>query len=66
MRKGEKYPGRSEIEPETVAYKQWEALYVLTVYFVERTGELQYVARLSLLSGAVAKASLNRAFSYML
>ena len=35
-----------------------------SVPFVEWTGELRYDARLSWRGGAVAKASLNRAFKY--
>ena len=34
------------------------------VLFAERTGELQYVARLSGRRGAVAKASLKRAWAF--
>ena len=50
------------------AYKQVEHYFECdTVLFVERAGELRYVARLRNLSfGAAAKASLNRALSSML
>ena len=37
-------------------------LYADCVLFVERACELQYAARLSCVSGAEAKASLNRAY----
>jgi hypothetical protein len=44
----------------------WRALMLDSVLFVERSGELLYVARLSTLRyGAEGKPSLNRAQSHM-
>ena len=63
MRERLKVPRKgSEIEPETICLQVvGGALCADCVLFVERACELQYAARLSCVSGAEAKASLNRA-----